>query len=402
MVFMPPRHGKSELTGRYFSAWFLGVFPDKRIILASYEADFAASWGRKARNLLEEFGPSLFGIKVSADSSAASRWDIENREGGMITAGVRGPITGKGAHVAIIDDPVKNDQEALSQTYRDAVWDWYRATFSTRIQDDGAIILVMTRWHEDDPAGRLLKAQTEGGDKWEIVNLPALAEGDDMLGRKPEEPLCPELFTKETLEKTRVRLGSYWWNALYQQRPSPAEGGILKRGWWRYYRQAPPDLDEIIQSWDMAFKETDSSDFVVGQTWGRKNADKYLLDQVRDRMDFPTTVQAVRAFAAKWPQAVAKLVEDKANGPAVISTLKREIAGLIAVEPQGSKEARAHAVSPQIEASNAYLPDPSVAPWVHDFVEECAVFPNGANDDQVDAMTQALLRLGGTDLQIFV
>ncbi|MGB9886742.1 MAG: phage terminase large subunit [Moorellales bacterium] len=394
MVFMPPRHGKSELTSRYFPAWYLGMFPDRRIILASYEADFAATWGRKARNLLEEFGPPLFGVKVSSESSAANRWDIEGHEGGMVTAGVRGPITGKGANVAIIDDPVKNDQEAMSQTYRDVAWDWYRATFSTRIQEDGAIILVMTRWHEDDLAGRLLRAQAEGGDKWEVVNLPALAEDGDALGRQPGEPLCPELFTKETLEATKVRLGSYWWNALYQQRPSPMEGGILKRSWWRFYRQAPDKFDEVIQSWDMSFKETTSGSYVVGQVWGRKGADKYLLDQVRDRMDFPATIQVVRSLSAKWPQARAKLVEDKANGPAVIATLKREISGLTAVEPQGSKEARAAAVSPDIEAGNVYLPDPSIAPWVHDFIEECAAFPNGANDDQVDAMTQALMRLG--------
>lgn len=392
MVSMPPRHGKSELVSRYFPAWFLGTFPDKRIILASYEADFAASWGRKARDLLEEHGPYLFGVTVSKASSAASRWDIEGHEGGMTTAGVRGPITGKGANIAIIDDPVKNDQEAMSQTYRDAAWDWYRATFSTRIQEDGAIILVMTRWHEDDLAGRLLKAQKEGGDHWEVVNLPALAEDDDMLGRQPGEPLCPQLFTKETLEKTKVRLGSFWWNALYQQRPSPQEGGILKRHWWKFYRKAPDKFDEIIQSWDMTFKDTKTADFVVGQVWGRKGADKYLLDQVRDRMDFPATVQAVRSLSAKWPQARNKLVEDKANGPAVIATLKNEIPGLIAVNPEGGKVVRAQAASPDIEAGNVYLPDPSVAPWVHDFIEECAAFPNGANDDQVDAMTQALIR----------
>jgi predicted phage terminase large subunit-like protein len=280
----------------------------------------------------------------------------------------------------------------MSQTYRDATWDWYRATFSTRIQEDGAIILVMTRWHEDDLAGRLLRAQEEGGDKWEVVNLPALAEDDDMLGRQLGEPLCPQLFTKETLEKTKVRLGSFWWNALYQQRPSPQEGGILKRHWWKFYRKAPDKFDEIIQSWDMTFKDTKTADFVVGQVWGRKGADKYLLDQVRDRMDFPATIQAVRTLSAKWPQARVKLVEDKANGPAVIATLKKEISGLIPVEPQGSKESRAWAVSPEVEAGNVYLPDPSIAPWVHDFIEECTVFPNGTNDDQVDAMTQALIR----------
>ncbi len=392
MVFMPPRHGKSEFISRYSTAWILGKFPDTRIILASYEADFAASWGRKARDLLEEHGPSLFGVRVSGKSSAANRWDIEGHEGGMVTAGVNGPITGKGADIAIIDDPVKNDQEAMSVTYQERTYEWYKSTFRTRLQRDGAIILIMTRWNENDLAGKLLAAQEEDGEKWEVVNLPAIAEEGDLLGRDPGQPLCPDLFTKDALESIKKAVGSYWWASLYQQRPSPAEGGIFKRNWWQYYRQTPDRFDEVIQSWDMAFKDTKTADFVVGQVWGRKGADKYLLDQVRDRMDFPATIQAVRTLSAKWPQARVKLVEDKANGPAVIATLKKEISGLIPVEPQGSKESRAWAVSPEVEAGNVYLPDPSIAPWVHDFIEECAAFPNGANDDQVDAMSQALIR----------
>lgn len=393
MVFMPPRHGKSEFISRYSTAWILGKFPDTRIILTSYEADFAATWGRKSRDLLEEHGPSLFGIKVSSKSSAANRWDIEGHEGGMVTAGVNGPITGKGADIGIIDDPVKNDQEAMSETYQERTWEWYKSTFRTRLQKDGAIILIMTRWHENDLAGKLLTAQEEDGEKWEVVSLPALAEENDLLGREYGQPLCPELFTRNALGSIKKAVGSFWWAALYQQRPSPAEGGILKRYWWQYYRQAPERFDEIIQSWDMAFKDLNTSDYVVGQVWGRKGADKYLLDQVRDRMDFPTTVQAVRSLSAKWPQARAKLVEDKANGPAVIAMLKNKIPGLIAVNPEGGKIVRAQAVSPDIEARNVYLPDPSIAPWVHDFVEECAAFPNGAHDDQVDAMSQALHRL---------
>jgi predicted phage terminase large subunit-like protein len=393
IVSMPPRHGKSELVSRYFPAWYLGTFPDKRIILVSYEADFAATWGRKARDLLEEHGPTLFGIRVSGKSSAANRWDIEGHEGGMVTAGVNGPITGKGADIGIIDDPVKNDQEAMSVTYQERTYEWYKSTFRTRIQRDGAIILIMTRWHENDLAGKLLAAQEEEGEKWEVVNLPATAEDNDPLGRELGQPLCPDLFSKDALESIKKAVGSYWWASLYQQRPSPAEGGIFKRNWWQYYRRVPDKFDEIIQSWDMTFKDTKTADFVVGQVWGRKGADKYLLDQVRDRMDFPATIQAVRTLSAKWPQAKVKLVEDKANGPAVIVTLKKEISGLIPVEPQGSKESRAWAVSPEVEAGNVYLPDPSVAPWVHDFVEECAAFPNGANDDQVDAMSQALMRL---------
>jgi predicted phage terminase large subunit-like protein len=392
MVFMPPRHGKSEFISRYSTAWILGKFPDTRIILASYEADFAATWGRKARDLLEEHGPSLFGIRVSGKSSAANRWDIEGHEGGMVTAGVNGPITGKGADIGIIDDPVKNDQEAMSVTYQERTYEWYKSTFRTRLQRDGAIILIMTRWNENDLAGKLLAAQEEDGEKWEVVNLPAIAEEGDLLGRDPGQPLCPDLFTIEALRSIEKAVGSFWWASLYQQRPSPAEGGILKRNWWQYYRQTPDRFDEVIQSWDMAFKDTKTADFVVGQVWGRKGADKYLLDQVRDRMDFPATVQAVRSLSAKWPQARNKLVEDKANGPAVIATLKNEIPGLIAVNPEGGKVVRAQAASPDIEAGNVYLPDPSVAPWVHDFIEECAAFPNGANDDQVDAMTQALIR----------
>ncbi len=362
-------------------------------MLVSYEADFAATWGRKARDLLEEHGPSLFGIRVSGKSSAANRWDIEGHEGGMVTAGVNGPITGKGADIGIIDDPVKNDQEAMGVTYQERTYEWYKSTFRTRLQRDGAIILIMTRWHENDLAGKLLAAQEEEGEKWEVVSLPAIAEDDDPLGREIGQPLCPDLFSKDALESIKKAVGSYWWASLYQQRPSPAEGGIFKRNWWQYYRRVPDRFDEIIQSWDMTFKDIKTADFVVGQVWGRKGADKYLLDQVRDRMDFPATIQAVRTLSAKWPQAHAKIVEDKANGPAVIATLKKEISGLIPVEPQGSKESRAWAVSPEVEAGNVYLPDPSIAPWVHDFIEECTTFPNGQHDDQVDAMTQALMRL---------
>jgi predicted phage terminase large subunit-like protein len=205
--------------------------------------------------------------------------------------------------------------------------------------------------------------------------------------------LWPERFGPEEIESLKRSLGSYAAAGQLQQRPSPAAGGILKRHWWKFYREAPSGFDEVIQSWDCAFKDTASSDYVVGQVWGRTGADKYLLDQVRGRMDFPTTVQAVKRLTAKWPQTGAKLMEDKANGSAVIATLKHEVEGLIAVNPEGGKEARAHAVSPQIEAGNVYLPDCSIAPWVEGFIEECAAFPNGTHDDQVDAMSQALNRL---------
>lgn len=395
MVFMPPRHGKSEVCSKKFPAWYLGRNPGKEIILSSYAADLAYDFSRIARDTLRERGPELWGVKVSSDSSAVGRWGIEGKRGGCVAAGVGGPITGRGAHVGIIDDPFKNAEEAASQTIRDKVWEWYRSTFRTRLAPGGAIVLVMTRWHEDDLAGRLIAEMQAGGEQWVIIEMQAEAEEGDPLGRAIGETLWPEHgFDKAWAEATKVAVGSYFWQALYQQRPSAPEGEILKRGWWKFYKAIPADLQEVIQSWDMTFKDSDGSDFVVGGVWGRKGADKYLLDQVRGRMDFPTTLAAVKALTAKWPQARAKLVEDKANGPAVIAMLKREIPGLIPVEPQGSKMARVAAVSPEIEAGNVYLPDPSIAPWVNDFIEECAAFPNGKHDDQVDQMSQALLRFG--------
>jgi predicted phage terminase large subunit-like protein len=379
------------LVSQFFPAWFLGLYPSKRVILTSYEADFAASWGRKVRDIIEEHGQEMFGIRIRDDSSAAYRWEIERYGGGMFTAGAGGPITGKGGDLIIVDDPFKNAEEANSKRIRDKVWDWFQSTLYTRLEPDGSLIIIQTRWHHDDLVGRILSSNE--GEQWTAINFPAIAEEDDVLGRKAGEPLWPERFDIETLERIKKTIGSYWWNALYQQRPSPEEGAIFKRAWWQFYKVMPDRFDEVIQSWDMSFKETASGSFVVGQVWGRIGANRYLLDQVRDRMDFPTTLQAVRALTAKWPQAHKKLVEEKANGPAVIATLKKEISGLVAVNPEGSKEARAHAVAPQVEAGNVFLPDPSIVPWVHDFIEECCAFPTGAHDDQVDAMTQALIEL---------
>ncbi len=399
MIFMPPRHGKSMTVSETFPSYFIGKKPSRRVIEVSYGDSLARKFGRMNRTKVEEFGEELFDIKVSQENASMTNWGIKGRRGGMISAGIGGPITGEGADLLIIDDPIKNRQEADSQTYRNMVWNEWQNTLLTRLHPGGAIIIILTRWHEDDLAGRLLK---EEPDKWEVINLAAVAEDEnDQLGREIGETLWPEHgFDKKWAKEKKKEVGSRTWAALYQQRPSPAEGGILKRGWWQYYKVEYTQFDEIIQSWDMSFKDTKSAkgkdpDFVVGQVWGRRGADMYLLDQVRDRMDFPSTLQAVRNMTAKWPLARTKLVEDKANGPAVIASLKREIAGLIPVEPQGSKEARASAVSPYIEAGNVYLPDPTLAHWVNDFVEECAAFPNGNHDDQVDAMSQALLRLGG-------
>jgi predicted phage terminase large subunit-like protein len=394
IVQMPPRHGKSECASHWFPTWLLSLWPERRVILTSYEADFAASWGRKVRNTLGAHRDAL-GVRIADDSAAANRWETVDG-GGMLTAGVGGPITGRGAHVLIVDDPVKNADEAASPTYRQRTWEWWQSTAYTRLEPDGAAVVVMTRWHEDDLAGRLLAEMQAGGERWDVLNLPAIAEAEDLLGRPEGAALWPSRYDGVAFERIKRAVGSRVWTALYQQRPAPDEGDIFKRDWWRFYQLPPATFDAVIQSWDMAFKDKATSDFVVGQVWGARGADRFLLDQVRGRMNFPATLVAVRALSAKWPQATLKLVEDKANGTAVIDTLRSEIGGLVAVEPEGGKMARAQAVSPQVEARNVHLPDPLIAPWVGDFVEETAAFPNAPHDDQVDTMTQALLRLGAS------
>jgi predicted phage terminase large subunit-like protein len=274
-------------------------------------------------------------------------------------------------------------------------------------------VLILTPWQHNDLAGRLLAA--EDGHLWQVINIPAQADhdptngGSDPLGREPGEFMVSARGrTDAQWSAIRVRSGSRTWAALYQGRPSPEAGDLFQREQWRRYSQPlwldrddgsriVPGLErdgaELIQSWDLTFKDTKGTDYVVGQVWLRRGADCYLLDQVRDRMSFTETCDRFRALAARWPQAILKLVEDKANGPAVISALGRTVAGIVPEEPQGSKYARASAVSPLVEAGNVWLPDPELAPWVEDLVEEAAAFPNGTHDDQCDAMSQALNRL---------
>lgn len=403
MVFMPPRHGKSELVSRKFPAYLLGRNPDTSIISCSYSADLASRMNRDVQRLIDsERYLELFpGTQLSNQHTRRfyetrytrnnNMFEVVDKKGTYRSSGVGGGITGMGGEYIIIDDPVKNREDADSATMREKVYDWYTSTLYTRLEKDGCILLTLTRWHEDDLAGKLLKAAQEGADQWTILELPAVCEYPPKPYdvRQEGEALWKWKYDEEALEKMKVTVGSRDWAALYQQHPTPGEGGTFKREWWNYYKVLPDGLYDFVQSWDCTFKDAQSSDYVVGQVWARKGSSRYLLDQVRGRMSFTETLYAIRSLSAKWPQAIRKLVEDKANGTAVIDVLRKEIPGLIPVEPEGGKIVRANAVTAVAEAGNIYLPDPSIAPWVHDFVEEHAVFPNGANDDQVDAQTQA-------------
>ena len=258
-----------------------------------------------------------------------------------------------------------------------------------------------TRWHEDDPIGRMIAKQAEGGDKWEVVSYPALAEHDE-AHREEGDALHPERYGLLELMQKRNVLSSRAWAALYQQRPTPASGGIFQRAWMtgeaRTYKMAPDErlFAQQAITVDCAFKSTKDSDFVVMQCWGRIGAEYYLLDQKRARMDYPETRAALVSFAAKHPRAALKLVEDKANGSALIADLKSKVPGIVAYDPKASKEARASIAAALFEAGNVRLPHPSLAPWIGDYIEELCSFPSGVHDDQVDATSQILIRWSQT------
>lgn len=395
MVFMPPRHAKSTTVSHYFPAWYLMLHPDHRVMLTSYEADFAASWGRKARDVLSEWGPKLFGVQVRDDSSAADRWDIAGHAGGMVTAGAGGALTGRGADCLIIDDPVKNAEQALSPTYREHLWDWYLSTAYTRVEPGGIIIVTLTRWHEEDLAGKLLTEMANGGEQWEIVRFPALAEETDELGRQPGEALWPERYPVAALEaKRRTMENALWWAALYQQHPTPAKGNLFQRDWFTVYARLPEDELFIVQAIDSAFKEGVANDYSVIATWAGHRTGYYLLHVWRDRVSFPRLIAAIHREADAWhPDAI--LIEDAASGQSAIQTLThpddhdtRPVLPIVGITPDGSKVFRATSITPLVEGGQVFVPDH--APWYPDWLDEHLRFPRGQHDDQVDTTAMAL------------
>ncbi|MCM1237739.1 MAG: phage terminase large subunit [Ruminococcus flavefaciens] len=386
IISMPPRHGKSQTVSETFPSYYISKYPDKKVILTSRDDTLAGRFGLYNRRKVEEFGKELFGIELQRGSSSSTNWSVMGHSGYVLSAPIMGGIVGSGANLLIVDDPIKNRQEAESALMREKIWKEWLDSLLTRLEGDAAVILIMTRWHEDDIAGRLIK---QGG--WDILCLPAECESEnDPLGRNIGDPLCPELGKgSKWLSQTKREVGSRTWNALYQGRPSPEEGGIIKRAWIKRYETLPEKVDEWTQSWDLSFKGNGGSDFVAGGVWARKGADHYLVGIVKERLDFTATIAKIRRITDAYPQAVAKLIEDKANGPAVIASLRQQIQGIIPITPHDSKEGRAQAVTPLFEAGNVYVPFGVAG---DDYIEELVAFPNGANDDQVDQTTQYLAR----------
>lgn len=400
IICMPPRSGKSQIVSRAFPAYAFGRHPDLQFIATSYSADLSQRFSRDVQRYIDsdEYRAVFPDVRLATKGEGgyirtADLFEIVGRKGAYRSAGVGGGITGQGADILLIDDPLKDRAEANSTTVRNALWDWYTSTAYTRLSPGGGVIVMSTRWHLDDLVGRLLDHDKAGdGDHWEVVNYPAIAEADEEH-RKEGEALHPERYPIEALLKIKAAVGSNDWNALYQQHPVPSTGAVFKREWIQHWDAAtlPTKFDATCMSWDMTFKDSKNSDFVVGQLWGRKGASFFLLDQFRGRWDFVKTVAQFKLAREKYPHVLRKLVEDKANGSAIISALKDAVPGIVPVTPKESKEARASAITALLEAKNVYLPPPAQYPWVaDDLIPELLSFPAGAHDDQVDCLTQAL------------
>lgn len=398
MVFMPPRHGKSQVCSKKFPAWYLRKFPDRYIMITSYSADLAFDFSRIARNTIQD-EPEIFpDINVSQQARAVKHWTLEGRLGGLIAAGVGGPITGRGAAVAIIDDPFKNYEEAASETVRESVWQWYRSTLRTRLDPDGAIVLIMTRWHQDDMAGRLLLEMTESsGEDWEVISLPGIAETDDALDRKPGEALSPR-FPIEELLTIKKALGSYLFGALYQQNPRAKEGNYFKNHWF----VDAGDVKVLMDMWrkkGLYIPVYAAMDFAIGEKqqnhWNvidvaaiSPENENILLDRVRFRDDADGIADEIVNVQRKYKPLLFGFEEGqirKAIWPTVIRKMKEAnvVINSQFLVPIGDKMARARTGQGQMRQGLWLFP--FQAPWFEDFKEWMLGFPNATFDDDVDA-----------------
>lgn len=427
IINIPPRHMKSILTSVMWPVWVWTTKPAKRWLFSSYAESLSIRDSLKCRRVIQSgWYQNQWGhvFRLTGDQNQKTRFD-NDKTGFRLATSVGGATTGEGGDFVVVDDPIKA-LDAHSQAQRETVISWWDETMTTRLNDPntGGRVIIMQRLHEQDLTGHLLAKAKAGGVHYEHLCLPAEYErtthvtgiGFSDPRNESGELLWSERFTRTAIDDIKASLGSYAAAGQLQQRPSPAEGGLLKRHWWRFWIpsgakyppvttllpdgtyhehsqvELPEAFDDMIQSWDMTFKDTKNSDYVAGQIWGKVGANKYLLESVLERLDITKTIRALEAMTQKWPDAYAKLVEDKANGPAVISMLRDKIDGLIAVDPKTSKEGRVNAIAPQVEAGNVYLPHPHIAPWVNELIERATAFPNAAHDDDIDAMTQALLR----------
>ncbi|WP_105965042.1 phage terminase large subunit [Apilactobacillus micheneri] len=409
IVEMPPQHGKSTTITETFPSYYLMRHPDKKVMVASYSIGLAQRFGTSNLQKFKKYGNELFDVQLSNTKQTSNEWRIKDHDGVMFATTILGAATGNSADLLIIDDPIKGDQDANSPTILNKIWHEWQSSFYTRLSANASIIVIMTRWNVDDLAGRLLK---EKALPWEEIKLPAIAEDKyDQLNRKEGEPLCPYPpmnKDKKWAEQTQRVVGPHRWASLYQQRPVQDGGNVFKSSQIHYYvpdaKTAAklgvsndsnvailPNIEKEWSSWDLTFSASETSDYVAGQTWGKNGADFYLLDRVHERMDFGSQLRAIVGMHNRHKLAPI-YIENKANGSAIIDTIRRKVSGVISIIPHGDKVTRANAVVPFFEADNIYVPYPLWKPEIRKMIDEWIEFPNILHDDEVDSMTQALTR----------
>ena len=398
IINMPPRHTKSEFASYLFPAWYLGQYPERKVIQTAHTAELAVGFGRKVRNLIqgEDFQNVFSGIELSSDSKAAGRWNT-NKKGDYFAIGVGGAVTGKGADVLIIDDP-HSEQEAQQGQFNpevyDRVYEWYTSGPRQRLQPGGAIIIVMTRRSKRDLTGQIIKrsAEIEGTDEWKVIELPAIMPSG--------KSLWPEFWKLQELEAIKAEIPVSKWNAQYQQNPTSEEGALIKREWWNEWEyDEPPMCQAILQSWDTAFLKTQRSDYSACTTWGifyhqdingGATPNLILLDAYKEKLEFPELKQL--AYEKYWEYEPDQLiVEKKASGAPLIFELRAMGLPVTEFTPSRGQDkiARVNAVTDLFASGVIWHPPTKGA---YDVIEECASFPSGEHDDYVDSVSQALIR----------
>tara|TARA_R110000751_G_scaffold7003_1_gene29270 strand:- start:132 stop:1610 length:1479 start_codon:yes stop_codon:yes gene_type:complete len=390
IINMPPRHTKSEFASYLFPTWLMGRDPTKKIIQATHTAELAVGFGRKVKNLIEneDFQDIFPDVKLAVDAKASGRWST-NAGGEYYAVGVGGALAGRGADLAIIDDPV-SEQDALSSTALDSIYEWYTSGPRQRLQPGGSIIIVMTRWSIRDLTAKVLAKQSEkGADKWEIVEFPAIMPSG--------KSLWPEYWKLEELEGVKASIPVGKWNAQYMQNPTAEEGAIIKREWWqKWEKEDPPECNYIIQSYDTAFSKSDRADYSAVTTWGIFTEPKtneehiMLLDAVKGRWEFPQLKEEANELYKLYDPDMV-LIEQKGSGMPLTQELRRMGIPVTPFTPSrgADKFTRMHSCAPVFESGMVWCPETNFADEV---MEECASFPNGEHDDLADSMTQAILR----------
>ena len=397
IINMPPRHTKSEFASYLLPAWFLGLYPDKKIIQTSHTAELAVGFGRKVRNLVDadKYKDIFPEVSLQADSKAAGRW-ATNYAGEYFAIGVGGAVTGKGADLLIIDDPHSEQEATLAETspeIYDKTYEWYTSGPRQRLQPGGAIVIVMTRWSKKDLTGQVVKAASQrDGEEWRVIEFPAILPS----GRS----LWPEFWKIEELEALKRELPVAKWQAQYMQAPTSDVSAIIKREWWQTWeKESPPHCEFIIQSWDTAFLKTERSDYSACTTWGvfykdddngKPQSNIILLNAFKKRMEFPELKQAAYEEYKEW-NPDATIIEAKAAGSPLIFELRAMGIPVQEFTPSkgNDKIARLNAVADLFASGRVWVPDTR---WAEELVEEVASFPSGEHDDLVDSMSQALLR----------